>query len=69
MYALACFNHNKGYALWDGVASAVPNTTATSQYILLQCSCSLQWNPSKTDTIRTKGFVLYSKVSLAQGLD
>ena len=28
----------------------------------------VQWNPSKIDTIGTKDFVLYSKVSLAQGL-
>ena len=28
----------------------------------------IQWNPSKTDTIGTKDFVLYSEVSLAQGL-
>ena len=29
---------------------------------------SIQWNPSKADTIRTKNFVRYSEVSLAQGL-
>ena len=28
----------------------------------------VQWNPSKTDTTGTKEFVLYSKVSLDQGL-
>ena len=28
----------------------------------------LQWNPSKADTTGTKDFVLYSKLSLAQGL-
>ena len=28
----------------------------------------LQWSPSKIDTIGTKGFVLYSEGSLAQGL-
>ena len=28
----------------------------------------IQWNPSKMDTIGTKDFVLYSVVSLAQGL-
>ena len=29
---------------------------------------SIQWNPSKADTIGTKNFVHYSEVSLAQGL-
>ena len=28
----------------------------------------IQWNPSKTDTTRTQDFVLFSEVSLAQGL-
>ena len=28
----------------------------------------LQWNPSKVDAVGTKGFVLYSEVSFAQGL-
>ena len=28
----------------------------------------LQWNPSITDTTGTKDFVLYSKVSFAQGV-
>ena len=28
----------------------------------------LQWNPSKVDTIGSEGFVLYSEVSVAQGL-
>ena len=35
---------------------------------LLDDSRSIQWNPSKVDTIRTKNFIHCSKVSLAQGL-
>ena len=41
----------------------------TTKYAFTWCIfAGIQWNPSKTNTIGTKDFVLYNEVSLAQGL-
>ena len=37
-------------------------------YFTHTTNCILQWNPSRTDTIGTKDFVVNNKVSLAQRL-
>ena len=44
------------------------HASAWVQKVLADIRRIIQWNPSKVDTIRTKHFVRYSKVSLAQGL-
>ena len=41
---------------------------ATGAHGIYALVYGIQWNPSKTDIIGTKDFVLYYEVSLAQGL-